>query len=128
LLRWGGVSANHVPGLRSVGKLNAFSFKGCVYLEVDALLDFHVYIVVARQHVADRLEIQRKVRVLHEVQAVEPSSNPALCMQLIKKPPRKVAFLLMARPARFELTTPAFGGQYSIQLSYGRMVIVRRVV
>ena len=27
----------------------------------------------------------------------------------------------LARPARFERTTPAFGGQYSIQLSYGRM-------
>jgi hypothetical protein len=28
----------------------------------------------------------------------------------------------MARPRRFERPTPAFGGQYSIQLSYGRGV------
>jgi hypothetical protein len=27
----------------------------------------------------------------------------------------------MARPRRFERPTPAFGGQYSIQLSYGRL-------
>jgi hypothetical protein len=42
--------------------------------------------------------------------------RPAEC----GKPLHRSQLQFVARPARFERTTPAFGGQYSIQLSYGR--------
>lgn len=34
----------------------------------------------------------------------------------------------LVRPARFERATPAFGGQYSNPLSYGRMAVFYRVL
>ena len=36
--------------------------------------------------------------------------------------PLRAHLCLLARPTGFEPVTPAFGGQYSIQLSYGRFI------
>ena len=46
-------------------------------------------------------------------------SNPEQNTRCTKTTAR-VVFVHLARPTGFEPVTPAFGGQYSIQLSYGR--------
>ena len=64
-----------------------------------------------------------------ETRVLEPLENPfgpkvlpmsqVRCVTHVSGPDRG----LVARPVRFELTTPCSGGMYSIHLSYGRAVI-----
>jgi hypothetical protein len=46
---------------------------------------------------------------------------PAFVAAQVRKRVRGATDRLLARPTRFERATPAFGGQYYIQLSYGRV-------
>ena len=56
---------------------------------------------------------------------VERARGSGWANQFNKKATYKVAFLLnMARPARFERATAWFVARYSIQLSYGRLILM----
>ena len=55
--------------------------------------------------------------------AVRPEEAPGLRPSEKEKGPSiegPFSEVFLARPTRFERATPAFGGQYSIHLSYGR--------